>query len=288
MGLEMGAPRTSARQGHHLETISGGREREAQLPSFPNGPFVERELGLLREVALAFDGLGVASWLDQGTLLGVVRGGRLLAWDHDIDLGAWHEQVTFCEPELAAALRERLSGKAEVVWGQRTIGVNPLQEGACLPVNIGLYEREGDQAVKWFGRPPESIPLHRRILRAVLAEIVRPVLIRPSSRLLCLVAESGLAGGSPPLRRAATKMASAMLHIKDRGRDAVASPIKTSVDARFFDRLEPIKLRDVSLAIPNDAETYLALKYGDDWRVPRRTWCYWKEDGAIVHGLRTV
>ena len=125
----------------------------------PRGPFSEKELGLLRGVMEVFHALDLVAWLDQGSLLGVIRDEMLLSWDHDVDLGAWREDIEAREAELAAALRSSLTGKASIVWGHRTIGVNPLEEGAYLPVNIGLYEREGDRAVKWFGRPPAGIPI---------------------------------------------------------------------------------------------------------------------------------
>lgn len=250
----------------------------------PTGPFGEREIGLLRDVVLALSEQGVETWLDQGTLLGTTRDGKLLPWDHDVDLGAWRDDITSCEPQLAAALHERLSGIANVSWGCRTIGITPVDEGAHLPVNIGLYERSGDQAVKWFGRPPRGMTPSRRVMQAVVAKTVKPVFLAPCSSLLRFAGKSAATRDRHLVGRVASVIARGLLDLRDRGRDTVAAPIKTSVDAEFFEHLRPAFLGDVRVFVPANAEDYLALKYGRDWRTPKRAWNYWTQDGAIVHG----
>ncbi len=231
---------------------------------------------------MALEEAGITAWLDQGTLLGLIREGRLLPWDHDVDLGAWDETITENGPQLAAALERRLSGKAKVAWGLRTIGINPMDEEAYLPVNIGLYSREAGQAVKWFGRPPEGMTVSRRIMKDLAAKFIKPLFTAPTNWLLHLAAKELAREKArlPPLL--AKTMTNLLLDLKDRGRDTVAAPIKTSVDADYFDRLRPVQVADLRLAAPADTEQYLALKYGPSWRTPKKEWRYWEQDGAIV------
>jgi len=47
----------------------------------------------LREVKDVFDKNDVNFWLDTGTLLGAVRDGKMIEWDHDMDLGLWYNDV---------------------------------------------------------------------------------------------------------------------------------------------------------------------------------------------------
>lgn len=54
-----------------------------------------RQLEVLRDVLAHSD---VQWWLDSGTLLGMIREGRLLESDHDLDFGVWRlndEQIAF-------------------------------------------------------------------------------------------------------------------------------------------------------------------------------------------------
>ena len=32
-------------------------------------------------------------WLCHGTLLGIIRDGKLIEWDHDIDFAVWHNEI---------------------------------------------------------------------------------------------------------------------------------------------------------------------------------------------------
>src|SRR5690625_2214750 len=44
---------------------------------------------VLASVASMLEQSGFMWWVDQGSLLGLVRDGRFLDWDNDIDIGVW-------------------------------------------------------------------------------------------------------------------------------------------------------------------------------------------------------
>lgn len=48
---------------------------------------------LLADTTRALEAHGVKYWLDEGTLLGVVRGGELIKWDHDVDISAAGDDI---------------------------------------------------------------------------------------------------------------------------------------------------------------------------------------------------
>ena len=49
---------------------------------------------------------GIRFWVDSGTLLGMVRDGKLLADDHDIDLGMWADDRSLLEEILPEVQRK--------------------------------------------------------------------------------------------------------------------------------------------------------------------------------------
>jgi len=69
-----------------------------------------KEHPLLPEVIKAFDYQSVPFWLDQGTLLGLVRDGRLIEDDHDLDLGVWEDDYKNNRAQILAKL------KREGIW----------------------------------------------------------------------------------------------------------------------------------------------------------------------------
>ena len=55
---------------------------------------IENDLvDLLGQVKEVFDEHNVEFWLECGTLLGTVRNGKFISWEHDLDFGAWHKKV---------------------------------------------------------------------------------------------------------------------------------------------------------------------------------------------------
>jgi len=49
-----------------------------------------RALANVRDMLNTLATHGVRAWVQDGTLLGLVRDGRVIPWDHDTDVGAYH------------------------------------------------------------------------------------------------------------------------------------------------------------------------------------------------------
>ena len=47
-------------------------------------------LANVRDMLNTLTEFGVRAWVQDGTLLGLVRDGRVIPWDHDTDVGAYH------------------------------------------------------------------------------------------------------------------------------------------------------------------------------------------------------
>ena len=56
---------------------------------------------------------------------------------------------------------------------------------------------------------------------------------------------------------------------------------KISVPKHFFQNLSTIKFYGMEFKVPAQTEKYLAYKYGKDWRIPKKDYVYYKEDGAL-------
>ena len=70
-------------------TESRGKPKKIQL----TGKYFHRIKKMLFETLDLFDRMGITYWLDDGSLLGIIRDGTLIPWDHDVDIGIPGESV---------------------------------------------------------------------------------------------------------------------------------------------------------------------------------------------------
>jgi hypothetical protein len=97
----------------------------------------------LRKVCEILESGGVRYWLESGTLLGVVREGKVLPWDHDIDIGVWAEDF----PKLRG-LRRTFRRAGYRLWPTKSCPPYQMElRGGPMPVHIEGYLRAGDEAV---------------------------------------------------------------------------------------------------------------------------------------------
>ena len=70
----------------------------------------ENEIQLFREVVQILNQQNIYYWLDQGSLLGSVRDGHFIPWDHDVDIG-----MTVTDQQVQILAREliKLGGTLE-------------------------------------------------------------------------------------------------------------------------------------------------------------------------------
>jgi hypothetical protein len=83
-----------------------------------------RALDNVTLLVTALESVGVRAWLQDGTLLGLVRDGRLIPWDHDTDTGCL---ITDWTPDAQVALERagftlaRALGRPEDGWQHRWV-----------------------------------------------------------------------------------------------------------------------------------------------------------------------
>jgi hypothetical protein len=273
---------------------TGARQRTPRVLTRP----LQVQFGPLIETLLvALDHRGVRAWLDSGSLLGVVRDGALPPWDKDLDLGVWREDAEAVREVLqgvaerfGARLQEKHLGGRAYAW---VLSPVPVEGAATLPVAVHIFDRVGDTAVS---EQPHFLLAHRaayvrhhlrmrkREVGGGLRGLLQARLERRRWALLDLMHRVRL---RRPLR--------ALLQISTRARNGV-EPIHAAerrwlgwlherfqwvVPRRFFEELQALPISGARVWLPADAEAYLALRYGETWRRPRKNWVYTLHDGTL-------
>ena len=238
----------------------------------------ERDLSgetLYREVETAFNEAGVTYWLDQGTLLGMVREGKLLDSDHDIDLGMWEKDFREHRQVLLNLLPQK--GRWVEDYKPHQLSYRSL-DGQERMVNIAFYRNLGDQAVKkcYYSAPGNDAEL---LIKAALfcacaadKSLVKKI---PPGFFYRVLA------GLTPL--VPVSMWRSMARFFGRLQYRRKPFVLMSVPVSFFREIEQLKIGDQGFPVPQDRESYLQLKYGAGWRQPKDEWVFWEDDGAVMN-----
>jgi len=187
---------------------------------------------------------------DSGVLLGLMREGRLLNHEKDIDLQMWAEDEESLLKLLPFAWQQ---GYTVTIWlyRGRVIQYRFLREDQ-LPVHIMLFRRSGSIAWCPAGEgtgPPYPVFLTRHFYHYF-------VVARKKWRERVIATE--------------------VTRWPWKARRRVGT---WWVPARFFEQRVYHPLFGVY--IPGEWENYLAYRYGN-WRVPpERKWDIWRDDGAL-------
>jgi len=226
-----------------------------------------------RAVLETFAELKISCWLDQGTLLGVIREGGLLKSDHDLDLGMWEDDYRKHRREIVKRLQKR--GRFVEAYKPHQLSISDLERNFSM-INIAFYRRESGRAVKKVYYPVSG----------------KPVGLLIGAVLFCAHAGQGtLDNKMPPGGAKLAAMAAKIIPVPlwnficysaGRAQYLFRPSFRMAVVEHFFLNLETVTVEGLMVPVPADPEKYLALKYGPDWRTPRDDWVYWKDDGAII------
>jgi hypothetical protein len=222
-------------------------------------------------VAAGLDAAGVRWWVDHGTLLGLVREGRPLPWDDDLDVSFEHADL----PRVVAALTLAKAGlAARVVRTGRGVKVLPHEPGGRV-LDLAPYHRVGDDVLeKAFVRVPQGDGGARRGLRSV----ARGALVRAEAALSTFDRWVWSRRRWSP---AATRVLIAVVGWPAALRDRIGHHQPSRVPRSVFETLGSVLWDDLRLPAPADAESYLALRYGEDWRTPQVAWTWWDDDRTV-------
>ncbi len=221
--------------------------------------------------------------LDQGTLLGVIRAGRMIPGDTDIDISLLACEVQDKLDSIVADIRKlklpvaRLEHCLWIPWTFKG------SERENMPVHINFYRRKNGRAEKVFYLTPRSSTPLKRVVWKVFTSFwyvskapdiwkeVDKSFLSAKERFALLVA-----------RFMPASLRAALLRWVEKCKKSFERPIKMSVPAEYFDNLKEIEIDKIAVKVPYDAEGYLRFKYGPTWRAPAENWKWWLDDRAVI------
>ena len=238
----------------------------------------ERNLvALMREVREILNGLNIEFWLDTGTLLGAVRDGEVIPWEYDVDLGAWKNSITKDKKKLLVKQLEQAGFDVGVY--DTNINVRKAgEERFWLDINFFSFNNNYAILPKLFpsniiGRILSSLiyiftaPLHCLVFKE------KPFVKRLVHRTLITIARL-----TPPFLRILLVRTGTAVYKKIGSKD-----VSWVVPNHYFSNLSTVTFYGMEFKVPAEIEAYVAFRYGEDWRTPKKDWLTEKDDGAVAH-----
>ena len=222
----------------------------------------------LGQMARLFERKGVSYWMDQGTLLGLLRDGCPLPGDNDIDVSVWFHDIK----DIRGALVQEFRRSGLQVGESYLYGLTLRKTKDSKPVNISYLFEDGSQVAKFF-YPPEAGGMSSRL---------RDFLIYLCQRLDGTIEEVPPAGLLAKIYQmmpgyllnwgaGLLTLTFYLLNYKCVGRSA----------RQHFKGCGFLSYHALTLAIPKNPIVYIRHKYGSDWDQPRSDWVFLRDDGSL-------
>ncbi len=239
----------------------------------------------------AFKEQGVHCWVDSGSLLGLVRYGRLNDWEKDIDLGIWIDDFEKAR-NICRMVAERYSLWYREKWLKGVpyallLSSYPDGKRTTLPLSVHMFFRNGEAA--WSPQPYSLVAARSKYPRYVYREVNGPgrasfgrkvaFLARYPSYSLCIAAEK--LNLTPRIGRSLKKIEQAGTLKEKLLTRLFLKVFQWQVPADHFDSLYPISETHPHVLVPGNVYDYLTARYGE-WRIPVQSWFYLVDDGCIT------
>jgi phosphorylcholine metabolism protein LicD len=233
---------------------------------------------LFRQAVACLQKANLNFWVDQGTLSGLVREGRIIPWDMDFDMGVWDHEVT--EWAIIKAFdRKDFRIVPLGPYGKKALHILPRNEEIEGKVDITFYAKQDSRAIHKSCTPKDTLwtDLLVRVDRFLDPHIQSK---EKYKYLLKKALHKGLPSGVKNLiRRGVNYFVFS----------SYSNGIQLTYDfpAQYFENLRSVTFLGVEFNIPADAEGYLELAYGKDWRTPNQ-WTHWWEGATYINGQRNI
>jgi len=227
---------------------------------------------LLFDACTILESAGINYWICHGTLLGIVREGRILPWDHDIDIGVWSNEVT--KSTILGLFSKNGYVKEDIDEDNQCLH---LIKSGKFKVDINFYEIIEDRAVvRWVTL---KLGISYRIISKFAEGLSRQKNgFTSQTRLKSIGAQSIWYVGRLVAIFISKNIAENWINkIRAMGRDFVGYSypvtLMQAVDYQYKNR---------NIRIPENPHQVLLLTYGEDWKVPKRSY-KWEEDANNLY-----
>jgi len=180
-------------------------------------------------------------WFDYGALLGIIRSHKFIPWDTDIE-----PYIRYKDEKIPFTLIDELENKGFTVkicpftMGYSK-GIKLSQENGYVSMSIGFFRQTNLSRV--LGLICYYLPTFLRlwIINFIQNHYSKSTneKIRPKNQ-------------------------------KDRDKGKISSYVRAMFPIFFCGKLKKVKFYDMEVSVPGKAEELLLMRYGKEWKIPRK------------------
>lgn len=227
----------------------------------------------------------VIYWLDYGGLLGVVREGRILPWDNDMEIGCMASSVSL--DKMRSITREINCSGYDSYYSSVFGYINVNKQG--VDITICFYIKENSIAMRPHEPKQEfssqvAVFFYQaaRLLAMSRGGKVGRVHLRSVSAALKLTMVSAV--GLLPKKVREFLFMKCIKYAKLTG----GVFHRTAIPAHFYEQLKPVRFYDFAISAPRSTFEYLEFLYGKGWKTPKKNWKYYHQDKKTENSIRFI
>jgi hypothetical protein len=188
-------------------------------------------------------------WLDSGSLLGIVRDGKLIDSDGDIDIGIWENDLANFD-EFSNVLSDAGYKIRKCYYKEKIIKCKLMHfDSINRVIDINIFRKLGSHS--WCIQPIEMFDELTIIQRKIYTKLFTVYKNKEKSYYDKFPFSRVLKFGC------------------------------WWVPTHYFSETKYLNVNTECLVVPYDEEAYLKLRYGE-WRIPNSNWNFIKDDGALL------
>jgi len=221
------------------------------------------------KVISIFEEHDIPYWIDQGTLLGLIRDGKLIPWDHDLDFGVFEHEID--TEKLRGIFIENGFKIEDIPDGNKCLHFTYYEE---RKVDITLYNIESEYAITYFIKPPSGLHKIFNVLDSIVNNfdyVTKKKIIVKSINVIRGIYHFVL------IIFPIEKIVKSFISNRFKNNNWTEL-VQYKIPYNILMKKKNIKFKKTDLPVPINPESYLEYAYGLDWKIPKRDYVWYKDN----------
>lgn len=222
------------------------------------------DLVCLIDIKAILDKHKITFWLDSGSLLGVVRDGKMIEWDDDIDIATLTHSIS---TKIETISKELYAKGYNVFVSNSKITMRKKDKH----LSLYLYDIKKECGTEYITRDKVSKKdFFASVIQYVFFESLKTkhkdFIHNPNTKQKILLIGKQIVRKLP----AKNQLANLFLSIGIKGNHFVFYHI--DIRLSYVKKFKKVVFQDITINIPMNAKKYLETMYGKNWHIPNKNW----------------
>ena len=244
------------------------------------------------EINEIFDNNGLFFWLSYGGLLGIIREGKLIPWNNDLEVCSWYKDIN---NDQIIKIVDQINEMGYTCIYYESFGTINIKQGDLIDININFCWLDGDKVI----RPHETASKDKNNFFAhIFYWLSASVFIYPNTinkfrfkeenkqinyKNLSKFLVAWLSNIFPLKMKIIIFKSFIWLSKKSGGRFQ-----KTAMPLNLFKEFKLYPFYNSSIYVPNKPERVLEFIYGREWKIPKDKWQFYDKENLSITRIEII